>query len=63
MEEGALVEIFNNTTKVVKDDLEKTIRQGSRISIAAACFSIYAYQELKSQLEDWGNEKRDTGAE
>ena len=46
------MEIFNNTTKVVKDDLEKTIRQGSRISIAAACFSIYAYQELKSQLED-----------
>ena len=46
------MEIFNNTTKVVKDDLEKTIRQGSRVSIAAACFSIYAYQELKSQLED-----------
>ena len=45
------MEIFNNTTKVVKDDLEKTIRQGSKISIAAACFSIYAYQELKAQLE------------
>ena len=44
------MEIFNNTTKVVKDDLEKTIRQGSRVSIAAACFSIYAYQELKSFL-------------
>ena len=45
------MEIFNNTTKVVKDDLEKTIKSGSRVSIAAACFSIYAYQELKSQLE------------
>ena len=45
------MEIFNNTTKVVKDDLEKTIKQDSRISIAAACFSIYAYQELKRQLE------------
>lgn len=45
------MEIFNNTTKVVKDDLEKTIKAGSRVSIAAACFSIYAYQELKSQLE------------
>ena len=45
------MEIFNNTTKVVKDDLEKTIQSGSRISIAAACFSIYAYQELKTQLE------------
>ncbi len=45
------MEIFNNTTKVVRDDLEKTISSGSRISIAAACFSLYAYQELKSQLE------------
>ena len=45
------MEIFNNTTKVVRDDLAKTIRSGSRISVAAACFSIYAYLELKKQLE------------
>ena len=45
------MEIFNNTTKVVRDDLERSITPGSRISIAAACFSIYAYQELKAQLE------------
>jgi hypothetical protein len=44
------MEIFNNTTKVVKDDLIKTISSGSKVSIAAACFSIYAYQELKNQL-------------
>ncbi len=44
------MEIFNNTTKVVKDDLEKVIVPGSKVSIAAACFSIYAYQELKKQL-------------
>lgn len=45
------MEIFNNTTKVVKDDLVNKIQSHSRISIAAACFSIYAYQELKAQLE------------
>jgi hypothetical protein len=45
------MEIFNNTTKVVKDDLQKKITPGSRVSIAAACFSIYAYQNLKAQLE------------
>ena len=45
------MEIFNNTTNVVRDDLEKRIVPGSRLSIAAACFSIYAYQELKEQLE------------
>ena len=45
------MEVFNNTTKVVRDDLAKTIKNGSRVSVAAACFSIYAYQELKKQLE------------
>ncbi len=45
------MEIFNNTTKVVRDDLKKRIQTGSKVSIAAACFSIYAYQELKEQLE------------
>ena len=44
------MEVFNNTTKIVKDDLTQMIKSGSQISIAAACFSIYAYQELKSQL-------------
>lgn len=45
------MEIFNNTTKVVKDNLTKVIQPGSRVSVAAACFSIYAYQELQQQLE------------
>lgn len=45
------MEVFNNTTKVVRDDLAKTIKKGSRVSVAAACFSIYAFQELKKQLE------------
>lgn len=45
------METFNNTTKVVKDDLEKRIKSGSKVSIAAACFSIYAYQALKEELE------------
>lgn len=41
---------INNTTKTLKDDLSVEIKQGSKISIAAACFSIYAFQELKAQL-------------
>lgn len=45
------MDTFNNTTKVVKDDLVKKIKEGSHISIAAACFSIYAYQALKCELE------------
>ena len=46
------MEIFNNVTKFVKDDLAITIEKGSHLSIAAACFSIYAYNQLKIQLEE-----------
>ena len=46
------MELINNTTKTLKDDLTVEIKEGSKISIAAACFSIYAFQELKKQLVD-----------
>ena len=42
----------NNLTETLKSDLEETIRNGSKVSIMAACFSIYAYQELKKKLEN-----------
>ena len=45
------VKVFNNITDTVRDDLKVTITRGSRISIAAACFSMYAYKELKKQLD------------
>ena len=45
------MKIFNNTTDIVRDDLKQTIKRGSKVSIAAACFSMYAYKELKNQLE------------
>ena len=46
------METFNNTTKVVKDDLVRKIKSGSKVSVAAACFSIYAYQALRDELEN-----------
>lgn len=45
------MQIIDNINKTVKDDLQAGIRKGSKMSVAAACFSIYAYQELKKQLE------------
>ncbi len=45
------MKVFDNVSEIVKDDLTVTITKGSRISIAAACFSMYAYQELKKQLD------------
>ncbi len=45
------MKIINNITDTLVDDLHKTIRPDSRVSIAAACFSVYAYEELKKELE------------
>ena len=46
------MELIDNTTKTLKDDLSVEIKRGSKLSIAAACFSIYAFQELKKELEN-----------
>ena len=45
------MELINNTTKTLRDDLAIEIKKGSKLSIAAACFSIYAFQELKKELQ------------
>lgn len=43
--------VFDNISSRVIDDLKVTIREGSKVQIAAASFSIYAYQLLKRELE------------
>lgn len=45
------MELINNTTKTLRDDLAIEIKKGSKVSIAASCFSIYAFQELKKELQ------------
>lgn len=45
------VKVFDNLGEIVRDDMVSTISKGSKVSIAAACFSMYAYKELKKQLE------------
>lgn len=46
-----MVEIINNTSKLLGDDLKAEIKSGARLRIAASCFSIYAYSALKQELE------------
>lgn len=46
------MKVFDNITNIVRDDMKETIRKGSVVSIAAACFSMYAYKELKKELEN-----------
>ncbi len=45
------MEIIDNIHKTWCADLSNTIKQGSKVSIAASCFSIYAFQEFKKTLE------------
>ncbi len=46
------MEIINNVSKTLRDDIIQQLHPGSRLSIAASCFSIYAFQELKDALLD-----------
>ena len=43
--------ILDNVNNTLQGDLSATIKRDSKLSIAAACFSIYAYQALKKELE------------
>ena len=46
------MKIINNITEKLSDNLKVEILPQSKVSIAAACFSVYAYEELKRQLEN-----------
>ena len=46
------MEIIDNINKTLKEDMIATLRSGSKVSIAASSFSVYAFQELKEQLSD-----------
>ena len=45
------VDFFNNLDKTLVDDLRVVIERGDKLAIASSCFSIYAYQKLKDQLD------------
>lgn len=45
-----MIQFIDNITNTLKDDLEGAIDKNSKLSIAASCFSIFAFDELKKQL-------------
>ena len=45
------MEIIDNITKLLGDDLKGTLTSKTKLKIAASCFSIYAYESLKKELE------------
>lgn len=46
-----LLKQFDNVTSHVIDDLKQVLRSGFRVSVAAASFSIYAFEALRKELE------------
>ena len=43
--------LINNISERMVDDLKQRLSKDTRVSIAAASFSIYAYEALKEELE------------
>ncbi|MBF2054800.1 MAG: DUF4391 domain-containing protein [Candidatus Sericytochromatia bacterium] len=44
------MKILDNLNTLWGDDLKQALQAGARLKIAASCFSIYAYEALKSEL-------------
>lgn len=49
------MKLIDNVNNRLGDDLKTSIRKGSKLSIAASSFSIYAYEALKKELEKIDN--------
>ncbi|MCF6339000.1 MAG: hypothetical protein L3J84_13830, partial [Gammaproteobacteria bacterium] len=45
------MDFIDNINQLLGDNLKQTIKPGARLKIAASCFSIYAYEALKRELE------------
>ena len=45
------MEIIDNINHLLGDNLKQTIRPGSKLKIAASCFSIYAFEVQKKDLK------------
>lgn len=45
------MEIIDNINRLLGDDLKQTLQPGAKLKVAASCFSIYAYEALKAELE------------
>ena len=44
------MQMIDNKNQTLYEDLQNTLKEKSKVAIAAGCFSIYAYQALQKQL-------------
>ena len=45
------MELIDNITHLLGDDLKATLKPDARLKIAASCFSMYAFEALKAELD------------
>jgi superfamily II DNA or RNA helicase len=45
------MELIDNISSLLGDNLKRSIVPGAKLKIAASCFSIYAFEALKAELE------------
>ena len=44
------MEVIDNVTRFLGDDLKQTMVPGAKVAIAASCFSIFAFEALRQEL-------------
>jgi hypothetical protein len=45
------MDLINNIDRLLGDDLRQSIRPRAKLSIAASCFSLFAFEALKREVE------------
>ena len=45
------MELIDNINRLLGDDLKRALKPGARLKVAASCFSMYAFEALKAELE------------
>ncbi len=45
------MKLIDNINSLLGEDLKQTLKPGATFKVAASCFSIYAYEALKAELE------------
>ena len=46
------MELIDNINRLLGDDLKQALKPGARMKVAASCFSMYAFEALKAELEN-----------
>jgi hypothetical protein len=46
------MKIIDNISHLLGDDIKASVDRGDRLKVAASCFSIFAFEALKAELQN-----------